>query len=360
MTKEDNRSLVQKWNEFWGRKIVMDPIPFTETALLTQPVPINVGYLGYYLRLPPNTAAIIRSATDQTYVYTEGGHQRLQEGGYTLQYIDMSERFYTFPRISAPALDSNEVSLIISIFYKVNDPVLIKNNPTPLKALFSVCEGALKNFIVTHRYDQLIGEIDNQEFIADPYIAQHIKEQVAFKDACRAFWLKDVIIEERLGSYELARKKQDRIVQEKQSQIQREGVTQQRGIAEEQKELERIRAEKDVMVKEMQALFEANKTDILRQAKLFEVELELMRKQPELHQAQFLKIIDSKKHAVDALLQLFSISGFPRDENDLQLIDKILTTLTETQRSTPQLPPERSKSMNELNSTIINLIAPKK
>lgn len=360
MTKDDNRSLAQKWNEFWGRKIVMEPIPFTETSILTQPVSINVGYFGYYLRLPPNTAAIIRSATDQTFVYTEGGHKELKEGAYTLQYIDMSERFFTFPRITAPALDSLEASLTISIFYKISDPELIKSNPAPLKALFSVCEGAIKNFIVTHRYDEMIGEKDNQEFIADYYIAQHIREQVALKDACKAFWMKDVIIEERLGSFELTKKKQDRLLQERQSQIQREGVAQQREIAEQQKELEKTRAEQDVMVKEMQALFEANKTEILKQAKLFEVELEVMRKQPDLQQAQILKIIDAKKQTVDSLLQLFSISGFPRDQNDLQLIDKILSSLSEAQRMPPQLPPERSKSMNELNSTIINLIAPKK
>jgi len=360
MTKDDNRSFVQKWNEFWGRKSVLEPIPFTETSILTQPVSINVGYFGYYLRLPPNTAAIIRSATDQTYVFTEGGQKDLQEGAYTLQYIDTSDRFFTFPRVSAPALDSTEVSLSISIFYKLNDPALIKNNPTPLKALFSICEGAIKNFIVTHRYDQLIGEKDNQQFIADYHIIQHLKEQVALKDACKAFWLKDVIIEERLGSFEMTRLKQNRLVQENQSLIQREGVIQQQEIAEQQKILEKTRAEQDVMIKEMQAVFEANKNEIMKHARIFEVELEAMRKQPDMQQAQILKIIDTKRQTVEALLHLFTISGFPRDQNDLKLIDKILGSLSEAQILNPELPPERSKSVNELNSTIINLIAPKK
>jgi hypothetical protein len=360
MTKADNRSFVQKWNEFWGRKSVMEPIPFTETSVLTHPVPINVGYFGYYLRLPPNTAAIVRSATDQTFIFTEGGHKELQEGAYTLQYVDISERFFTFPRVTAPAFDSIEVSLTISIFYKINDPELIKSNPAPLKALFSICEGAIKNFIVTHRYDQLIGEKDNQQFIADYHIAQHLREEVALKDACKAFWLKDVIIEERLGSFELSRLKQDRLVQENQNLIQREGVIQQQEIAEQQKILEKTRAEQEVMVKEMQALFEANKTEILKQARIFEVELEVMRKQPDMQQAQILKLIDTKRQTVESLLHLFTISGFPRDQNDLKLIDKILGSLSEAQIIAPQLPPERSKSMNELNSTIINLIAPKK
>jgi len=360
MTKEDNRSFAQKWNEFWGRKTVMEPIPFTETSILTQPVSINVGFFGYYLRLPPNTAAIIRSATDQTHIFSEGGQKDLQEGAYTLQYIDMSERFFTFPRISAPALDSSEVSLTISIFYKITDPTLIKNNPTPLKALFSNCEGAIKNFIVTHRYDQLIGEKDNQQFIADYHIIQHLKEQVALKEACKAFWLKDVTIEERLGSLQMNKLKQERLVQENQNLIQKEGVIQQQEIAEQQRVLEKTKAEQDVMIKEMQAVNEANRSEILKHARLLEVELEALRKQPNLQQEQILKMIDVKKQALETLLHLYKISGFPRDQNDLKLIDKILGSLSEAQIVTPELPPERSKSMNELNSTIINLIAPKK
>ena len=360
MAQEDNRSFAQKWNEFWGRKSVMEPIPFTETSILTQPIPINVGYLGFYLRLPPNTAAIIRSATDQTYVYSEGGHKNLQEGAYTLQYIDVSDRFFKFPKISAPALNSIEVSLTISIFYKITDPSMVVNNPTPLKALFAICEGAVKNFIVTHRYEQLIGELENEQFISDYHIIQHIIEQVAMKDACKAFWVKDVIIEERLGSFEMTRLKEDRLVQKSQSLIQKEGMLQQQEIAEQQKALEKTRAEQDVMIKEMQAVFEANKSEILKQARRLEVELEAMRKQPDLQQAQFLKIVDTKRQTVEALLHLFTISGFPRDQNDLKLIDKILGSLSEAQIMTPGLPPERSKSANELNSTIINLIAPKK
>jgi hypothetical protein len=360
MAKENKRSFTQKWNEFWGRQSVMEPIPYTETSILTQPVSINVGFFGYFLKLPPNTAAIIRSATDKTYVYTEGGQKDLQEGAYTLQYIDTSERFFKFPTITAPALDTPDVSLTISIFYKITDPSLVINNPTPLKALFAVCEGAIKNFIATHRYNELIGERENQYFLSDYHIVQHVKEQIALKDACKAFWVKDVIIEERLGSLKLTRLKQDRLVQENQSLIQKEGVLQQQEIAEQQKILERTRAEQDIMIKEMQALYEANRSEILKQARILEVELEALRKQPNLQQEQILKMIDVKKQALETLLHLYKIAGFPRDQSDLKIIDKILGSLSEAQIVTPELPPERSKSMNELNSTIINLIAPKK
>jgi hypothetical protein len=141
---QDNHSFAQTWNEFWGRQSVMEPIPFTDTSILTQPISINVGFIGYFLRLPPNTAAILRTATDQAFVFTEGGHKDLQEGAYTLQYVDMSERFFTFSRVSALTLDSSEISLTVSIFYKITDPTFILNNSIPLTALFAICEGAIK------------------------------------------------------------------------------------------------------------------------------------------------------------------------------------------------------------------------
>ena len=360
MSQEDNRSFAQKWNEFWGRQSAMEPIPFTDTAILTQPITINVGFLGYYLRLPPNTAAIIRSATDQAFVFTEGGHKNLQEGAYTLQYVDMSERFFTFSRVSAPALDSSEIFLTVSIFYKITEPTLIVNNPNPLTALFAICEGAIKNFIVTHRYDELIGQRENENFIADHQIVQHIREEIALKHAGRAFWLKDVIIEERYGNPEFTNLKHQRLVQKGQKLIEHEGIIQDQGIAADEKILAQTKAETDGLVKEIQALTEANRSEILKQARLLEVELEALRKQPNLQQERILKIIDVKRQALENLQQLSKMAGFPRDANELELMKQILGSLSETPIDTPELPPERAKSANELSSTIINLITPKR
>jgi hypothetical protein len=356
MAQEDNRSFGQKWNEFWGRQSAMEPIPFTDTSILTQPISINVGFLGYFLRLPPNTAAIIRSATDQAFVFTEGGQKDIQEGAYTLQYVDMSERFFTFSKVSAPALNSSEISLTVSIFYKITDPTLIVNNPAPLTALFAICEGAIKNFIVTHRYDELIGERENKHFIADNHIVQHIREEVALKHAGRAFWLKDVIIEERYGSPELAHLKHERLVQKNKKLIERESVTQDQGIAAKEQVLALTKAETDNLIKEMQSRREAKQSQILKQARILDAKLAALRKRPDMQQERILKIIDAKRQALENLLQLSKIAGFPRDANDVRLMEKIVSSLSEAPNDTPQLPPKRSKPRNEVSSTIINLV----
>jgi hypothetical protein len=84
-----------------------------------------------------------------------------------------------------------------------------------------------------------------------------------------------------------------------------------------------------------------------------------MRKTIDTEQEQVLRMIDVKRQALETLLHLSKISGFPRDANDLKLMEKILGSLSEQQLDRPEIPPERSKSVNELSSTIINLIVPK-
>jgi hypothetical protein len=326
---------------------------------MTQPITFNVGTPGHYLPLPPLTAAIVSSSTGQKQVFTEGGYKDLEEGAYTIQYVDLSERFIDFPRISASTKDGSDVSLRISITYKINDPSQIINVTTPLQSMFSVCEAAIQNFIVTHHHDELISEPGNEQFIADYKIVQHIKEQIAMSQACRAFWVMDVIIKERYGNPEIGRVKHKRLVQEKQSLTKKEGVQQEQIIAEEQKKLEKTKAEQESMVKEIQAVGEANRSEISKLAKLLEIELETLRKQPDMQQEQIKMMFELKKQALDTLLQLYTVQGFPRDANDLQLLEKIIGSLSETKVVPPELPTERSKSVNDLSSTIINLITPK-
>ena len=194
MTYDDKRSFERDWKEFWGKRRIIEPIPFTETSILTQPVTFRVGGSGHFLQLPANTAGIIASSTGHKMVFTEGGYFKLEEGAYTVQYIDLSERSFTFSRITAPTKDGSEVSLTVAINYKVNEPTQIVQVASPLQALFTVCEGAIQNFIVSHRHDELIGEPGEGQYIADHEIIQHIKEQVALNQACRAFWVMNVNI----------------------------------------------------------------------------------------------------------------------------------------------------------------------
>jgi hypothetical protein len=355
----DDYPLTRGWKEFWGRRKVMEPIPFDETSIMTQPITFNVGTPGHYLPLPALTAAIVTSSTGQKQVFEEGGFKELQEGAYTIQYVDLSERYISLPRITASTKDGSEVSITISINYKINNPLQLINVLNPLDTLFSVCESAIQNFIVTHHHEELISEPGNNQFIPDHEIIRHVKDQVDKNRACRAFWVVEVIVKERYGNPEIGKVKHERLVQEKQSQTQKEKVQQEQIIAEEQKELEKIKAEQENMVKQIQAVGKANRSEISKLARLLDIELETLRKQPDMQQEQIKMMIDLKKQALGTLLQLYTVSGFPRDGSDLRLLKKIIGSLSETQVVPPELPSERSKSVNDLSSTIINLITPK-
>lgn len=193
MPQDDNRSLVKAWLEFWGRKRALKPFIFAENSIWTQPTPIEVRGGGYYLLLPPTTAAIITYPDGIKKVFTVGGDQYLQEGIYTLQYVDISERFITFPKITANTNDGSNVSLIVSIAYKINNPSRIIFISSPLQTLFSVCEAATKEVIRTHRHGELVGGnlYQNEE------IVQYFKKRVAQSEGCRAFALMDVFISNR-------------------------------------------------------------------------------------------------------------------------------------------------------------------
>lgn len=359
MEQEDNRSFGRTWKEFWGRRRVMEPIPFDETAIMTQTVTFRVDTPGYYLSLPSMTAAIITSPTGHKQVFTEGGYKELQGGAYTIQYVDLSERFTTLPRIAASTIDGPEVSLTISITYKINDASLIIKVATPLQTLFSVCEAAIKNFIITHRHDELIGEPGNEQIIPDNEIIQYIKGQVAMNQACRAFWVMDVIIKERYGNPEISKLRHERNVLKNKNITTQENLVQQQRIANEQKKLERKNAEKEREILGIRAQSEADQSDILERANRLSIELERLRKLPDMQYGQALEKIKAFEKVLQSLIQAQMTSGFPRDTNQEKLLDSFIRSLAEMQTITPQLPEEHSKPVNELGTTIINLITPK-
>jgi hypothetical protein len=359
MAQEDNRSFAQKWKEFWGRKSVLEPIPFTETSILTQPITFRVGRTGHFLQLPSNAAAIMTSSTGQKQVFTNGGYYKLQEGAYTLQYVDLSERFITLPKITVSTKDGPEVSFTVSITYKISDPSQIIPISSPLQTLFTVCNGSVKNYIATHRYDELIGEKESENYISDYHIIQHIREQIAFNQMCRAFWLMDVVIVERQGNPEINRLKHERLVQANQYLTQEESIVQQQEIAKQRKKLEQTKAEQERDILEIRAQSDAIQSEILERKNRLHIELESLRKLPDMQHEQALRKIDALEKALEALTQAHIASGFSSGMNEGKLIESFSKSLAEVQNIAPQIPEERSKSVNELGSTIINLIAPK-
>ena len=354
---QDNNSYMRTLKEYLGRRKIIEPIPFTETSISTEPITFNVGMSGHYLQLPSNTAGIITSPTGQKQVIVKGGFFELEEGAYTIQYIDLSERAITFSRIAASTTDGFEVALTFSITYKINDPIQIIPISSPLQTFFTVCTGAAKNYIATHRHDELIGE-KNDAYISDHHIIQHIKEKVAFNQTCRAFWLIDVVIVERHGSPQINRKKQERIVQENENLTQEENLIQQQQIAEKRRKIELADAEQAQKIRALKAEGEAIESEILERTNRLQVELEALRKLPDFKNEQSIRKIAALENVLETIIQSQKSSGFSSELDEEKLMESFRKSLAEIEKENSQIPEERTRSVNELGSTIINLITP--
>ena len=79
-----------------------------------------------------------------------------------------------------------------------------------------------------------------------------------------------------------------------------------------------------------------------------------------MQQVQVLKKIEAFEKVLQALIQAQISSGFPRDMNQGGLLNSFIRSFTDMQSITPQIQDERSKRVDELGSTIINLMTKKK
>ncbi len=343
-----------------GRKIGISPIIFPETEIVSEPYNFQMGMFGSFLPLPSMTAAILTSPTGKREAFIEGGYIKLDYGSYTLEYVDRRERFYTFPTIKMATSDGPEISLNISISYQVTHPLRILDVRNPLTSFFSACDASIKSFIRSHKHDEIINEQDGDISIDDTEIAQYIISQIVHNQACRAFTLINVMVRERLGDRKILEIRQSRLVQDRASRASRENILQQQEIADEQKILEQKKAEQDGSIKELQTRFEANRQQIMYSAKELDVELENLRNAPHFQQERYLKALEVKQRALESLIQAQAMPGFPRDKNEKELVESIVNSIKDMQSLLPQDSADASNFREDVNSTFIRLMMPKK
>jgi hypothetical protein len=226
----------------------------------------------------------------------------------------------------------------------------------PLDALYKGCEAALRHLIRTHKHDELIGETSDPKVVSDNDIIHEIKLQVSLNEGCRAFTLSHVSVLDRQGHTKLMGIREERIVQERVSERETEARRQKQKVALEQKEL----VSKEGEIIELQAQIEKNRQQILFVARQLDVELERLRKLPQFQHEEILKDIDARSKAIESLIQAQAMPGFPRNADDLHLVDKIVNGLPNIPRVLDQAAPEQTEEAKELSSTLVQLIIPKK
>ena len=352
----NEKPLIERWTEFQGRRESFLPPNFPDDEIVAGPYELKVNLLGAgYVRAFPAVSTIVVAANGDRHK-SDGGYVKLPAGTYKIYYVDCQDRFATLPEVQGVTSDGANVTLVLGITYRVSDPMFVQQIRNPLDALFTGCEAAIRQIIRLHKHDELIGEPEDPNIIPNNDIAQEILVQISLSEACRAFSLLNVNVIDRRGHSRLLNIREQRAVQKRATEKEIESTIQRLRIAEEQKELARKQGE----ITEQQAWIERNRQEILYAAQKLSVQLENMRKRPQYQHEEILKDIEARSKALESLIQAQAMPGFPRNADDLHLVDKIVSGLPNITSVIDNNALNQDEDIEELNSNLIHLMIPKK
>jgi len=356
--------LLKSWTEYWGRRQRLLPPEFAESEVVAGPYPFDIGLLrAGYVPSFPNLEAIVVSASGKREL-SQGGFIQLPAGNYKIYYVDRHDRYTILPDIKAVTLDGGTITITCGITYAVKDSILVHNVRNPLDALFKACEAAIRHVIRIHKHDEIIdekaeksepgadGETSNPKIILNSQISNDIKLQVSLSEACRAFVLHNVNILDRQGHSRLLNIREEEAVKLRSGRKEIKETEIRTEIAAKQ----RLLTERQGAVIEQKAINESQRRQILLTAERLQADLERMRKLPQYRHEEILREIDARSKALESLIQAQAMPGFPRNADDLHLVDKIVSEMP----NIDQKPGSRSDNDEELSSTIIELLIPKK
>jgi hypothetical protein len=351
---EPDDNLLKSLTEYWGRRKQLLPPEFPENEIVVGPYPLKINVLGagYVPSFPKLDAIIV--ASNGTRQLSEGGYIKLPAGNYKVYYVDRHDRYTNLPDVKATTSDGASITISFGITYNVHDPIAVHNVRNPLDALFKGCEAAIRHITRTHKHDEMIGEQDDPTIIQNSQISDNVKLQVNLNEACRAFSLLNVNVIERQGHARLLNIREEEAVQQRAGKKEIENTRLKTQIATEQRDLF---VSQGALI-EQQAINEKNRREILFVADKLTVELEKLRQLPRLKHEEILKIIDARSEALKSLIQAQAMPGFPRNAEDLHLVDKIVSEMPNI--SLDSEPSNQVEDVNELSSTLIQLMIPKK
>ncbi len=345
------------WVKMFGPPKPINPPVFSHDQIITRPGDYWVGLIGQdYLYMFPMMVALITTQDGQVVPVKEGNYPPLPRGAHKLQYVDLREKT-TQLRTTGPSAEGYAVRLAVMLTWKIADPAKVISIQEPVATLLLAGEAAIKRLIRSHQHDQLVCAEGNQ-LISDGQIGHFILEELKTNQACRCFSFVNIDVLERTGDPKVVEIQQTKQLQEKQIQSDLITITQQQRLAEQKKALVTTKGEVDreqviieTQLAELQANFEARRTEILTHAQRLVAELERIREQPDRLHEQALKGLEVRKEALKSLIEAQRAGGFPRNYDDLRLIQAIVSSL-------PTYPAVASNSVMMLSSTLEGLMPP--
>lgn len=318
------------WLEFTGRRQTAQRYPFQPNEIVTAGTEFKVSLLknGVYINLHPTHYAVA-VGPDGRIIHLRGGYNRLPLGRYLLHFVDRQNRVNRIPLTAETTFDGSQVSLELVVTYRVIDPVRALESQNAVETLLVFIKSDLKEFIRSHRYDEIVGDLNGQK-IENERIASYIKQQHASRhQMSRLFFLEEVVIEEKLGDPKVTEIREGFQIQHRQKLVESE-------LLKQKQDLERKVTDQEALIKQLKAESEANEQRIRQSIEIQKIELETARTELYNRQAKWAK-------AMEAISQALSSPMYPLDAHAFGIIRDLLTAMGAAPSRVAEAAPEQDR-----------------
>lgn len=302
------------WQEYWGKYKAAPQYKFQENEIVSPPYFRKVGRFSQatFVNLHPTHFAVAISP-DGRIINLKGGYNLLSPGYYNIHYVDKQNRIHPIPRTAETTLDGFQVAMELVVSYRVIDPVRALEVQNPVESLLRLVQANLKEFIRSHKYEEIVGDLDGHK-IDNDQVAVFIKEQHFDRSPlAKVFYILDVVVKERIGDPKV-------IEMREKYQISQKQLDNQKALQTLNQELEKKVADQDALIKQIKANSAVAQQNTIQQVEMQKIELEKARADFKYRQENWGK-------AVNAIVQTLSNQTYPPDSAEYEVIKELLEEL---------------------------------
>jgi hypothetical protein len=302
------------WLEWTGRQRPAPRYIFQENEIVSPGYRRDVSDLwqATYLRLHPTHYAVAISP-DGKETNLKGGYNILPPGLYNIHYIDKQNRVNHLPRTAEMTSDGYQVSMVLAVTYRVQDPLKALEVQNAVDTLLQFIQSDLREFIRNHTYDEIMGEPNGHKF-DNGAIAHCIKEQHATRhQLSKLFFISDVIIREKTGDARV-------MEQRERSQTSQREIANQKVLQDLNQELREKVARQDADLQRIRNSAEVERHKSNQEIERQRLEIEQLRADFQNRQEKWMR-------AMDAISQAVSSPTFSRDPQVVRVIQQLLSSM---------------------------------
>jgi hypothetical protein len=255
------------WSKYWGSRKKLQTILFPENEIVSPPYLRKVSRISHatFVNLHPTNFAVA-VAPDGRVINLKGGYNMLTPGYYSIYYVDKRNRVNHIPRTAETTLDGFQVAMELVISYRVIDPIRALEVQNPVDTLLLFIQANLKEFIRSHTYEQIMGDLDGRK-IDNEQVDRYIRERYIDRSPlAKLFYIVDVVVKERIGDPKVIELREKFNITQKQLDYRRvlQTINQ---------ELEKKVADQEALINQIKANSEVAQWNTLYQTKLQEREV---------------------------------------------------------------------------------------